>query len=192
MSWVSQNVHSFTFRVFQHLYLSSLESIYTHNHLTADLIEFFRPILVNGINKQEKREWEWLHCAFLCLWMNEKDLLFVSYGQITGNSWWQWVREVALPVPDSSLHAHWYNLSPLGMAVRYLSTWLGKVLVVSFCSCLDVTAISMDMGEALKVSMALTAVSIPNCECVLVLVYWRVYEHHFCMIKLVCTYTVVH
>ena len=33
------SVHSFSLESFYHLYLSSLEHVHTHNHLTADLIE---------------------------------------------------------------------------------------------------------------------------------------------------------
>jgi SulP family sulfate permease len=40
------------------------------------------------------------------------------------------------------------------------------VLVVSFSSCLDVAAISMDMGEALEVNTELTTVGISNRESV--------------------------
>ena len=82
-----------------------------------------------------------------------------------------WVGEVAPPVPVTDLFTlvditkvHW------GMALRCLSTWLGMVLVVSFSSCLDVAAISMDMGEALEVNTELKTVGISNRECVL-LVY---------------------
>jgi hypothetical protein len=38
------------------------------------------------------------------------------------------------------------------------------VFVVSFASCLDVAAISMDMGEALDVNAELMTVGISNCE----------------------------
>ena len=42
--------------------------------------------------------------------------------------------------------------------------FLGMVFVVSFSSCLDVAAISMDMGEALDVNNELKTVGISNCE----------------------------
>lgn len=74
---------------------------------------------------------------------------------------------MAPPVPVTDLFTlvditkvHW------GMALRCLSTWLGMVLVVSFSSCLDVAAISMDMGEALEVNTELTTVGISNRESV--------------------------
>ena len=40
----------------------------------------------------------------------------------------------------------------------------GMVFVVSFSSCLDVAAISMDMGEALDVNNELMTVGISNCK----------------------------
>ena len=49
------------------------------------------------------------------------------------------------------------------------STWVGMVFVVSFASCLDVAAISMDMGEALDTNKELTTVGICNCESV----FWK-------------------
>ena len=41
-------------------------------------------------------------------------------------------------------------------------TWAGMVFVVSFSSCLDVAAISMDMGEALETNTELVTVGISN------------------------------
>lgn len=45
-----------------------------------------------------------------------------------------------------------------------LPTWAGMVFVVSFSSCLDVAAISMDMGEALDVNKELMTVGFSNCK----------------------------
>ena len=42
--------------------------------------------------------------------------------------------------------------------------WPGMVFVVSFSSCLDVAAISMDMGEALDTNKELMTVGISNCK----------------------------
>jgi MFS superfamily sulfate permease-like transporter len=47
---------------------------------------------------------------------------------------------------------------------KIFSTWVGMVFVVSFASCLDVAAISMDMGEALDTNKELTTVGICNRE----------------------------
>lgn len=41
-------------------------------------------------------------------------------------------------------------------------TWVGMVFVVSFASCLDVAAISMDMGEVLDTNKELKTVGIGN------------------------------
>jgi hypothetical protein len=49
------------------------------------------------------------------------------------------------------------------------STWVGMVFVVSFASCLDVAAISMDMGEALDTNKELMTVGICNGESV----FWK-------------------
>lgn len=42
---------------------------------------------------------------------------------------------------------------------------LGMVFVVSFSSCLDVAAISMDMGEALDTNSELITIGISNFIC---------------------------
>ena len=44
------------------------------------------------------------------------------------------------------------------------STWIGMVFVVSFASCLDVAAISLDMGQALDTNKELATVGICNRE----------------------------
>lgn len=43
-------------------------------------------------------------------------------------------------------------------------TWVGMVFVVSFASCLDVAAISIDMGEPLDTNKELATVGICNCK----------------------------
>ena len=49
--------------------------------------------------------------------------------------------------------------------IRYIfGTWIGMVFVVSFASCLDVAAISLDMGEALDTNKELATVGICNCK----------------------------
>ena len=75
-----------------------------------------------------------------------------------------WVGPVAPPVPVSDL----IRLVDLSL-VRWdlvgdiLWTWVGMIFVVSFASCLDVAAISMDMGEALDTNRELATVGICNC-----------------------------
>ncbi|CAB9521784.1 solute carrier family 26 [Seminavis robusta] len=74
-----------------------------------------------------------------------------------------WVGQVAPPVPVSDLFklidlelVHW------SLATEILPTWCGMVFVVSFASCLDVAAISIDMGEALDTNHELATVGICN------------------------------
>lgn len=76
-----------------------------------------------------------------------------------------WVGEVSPPVPVSDL---FHQLQFSWSAIRWdlineiLYTWVGMVFVVSFASCLDVAAISMDMGEALDTNQELKTVGICN------------------------------
>jgi hypothetical protein len=76
-----------------------------------------------------------------------------------------WVGTVAPSVPVGDLfqlvdfsQVRW-DLIP-----KILPTWVGMVFVVSFASCLDVAAISMDMGEALDTNRELKTVGLCNCE----------------------------
>jgi SulP family sulfate permease len=74
-----------------------------------------------------------------------------------------WVGEINPPVPVSDL----FQLVTVS-AIRWdlineiMFTWVGMVFVVSFASCLDVAAISMDMGEALDTNKELSTVGICN------------------------------
>jgi len=95
-------------------------------------------------------------CAFYCiLWVLGLELADArKYG---------WIGEVTEPVPVTDLFnlvdlskVHWNLVAPC------FSTWIGMVFVVSFSSCLDVAAISMDLGEALDVNKELTTVGISN------------------------------
>ena len=74
-----------------------------------------------------------------------------------------WIGESSPPVPASDLltlidfrKVHW------NLAMDCFSTWIGMVFVVSFSSCLDVAAISLDMGVPLDVNTELTTVGISN------------------------------
>ncbi|KAL7542533.1 hypothetical protein ACHAXR_011871 [Thalassiosira sp. AJA248-18] len=74
-----------------------------------------------------------------------------------------WVGETSPPVPVSDL----FQLVDFGkvrwdLVTEIIPTWAGMVFVVSFSSCLDVAAISMDMGEALDVNNELMTVGISN------------------------------
>lgn len=74
-----------------------------------------------------------------------------------------WVGEVAPPVPFSDLFKLVdFNCVKWRLATKCLATWTGMVFVVSFASCLDVAAISMDMGEALDTNKELATVGICN------------------------------
>ena len=74
-----------------------------------------------------------------------------------------WVGDVAPPVPVTDLFGlvdfgkvRWDLIGEIGW------TWVGMVFVVSFASCLDVAAISMDKGEALDTNRELATVGIGN------------------------------
>ncbi|GKY96837.1 hypothetical protein MPSEU_000642900 [Mayamaea pseudoterrestris] len=74
-----------------------------------------------------------------------------------------WVGEVSPPVPVTDLFqlvdftlVRWDLVQSIGW------TWVGMVFVVSFASCLDVAAISMDKGEALDTNRELATVGIGN------------------------------
>jgi len=61
-----------------------------------------------------------------------------------------WVGETSPPVPVQDLfHLIDFGKVRWDLCKEIIPTWLGMVFVVSFSSCLDVAAISMDMGEAL-------------------------------------------
>ena len=74
-----------------------------------------------------------------------------------------WVGKSSPSVPASDLlllvdfHKVRWDLSK-----DLISTWAGMVFVVSFSSCLDVAAISMDMGESLDTNNELMTVGISN------------------------------
>ena len=66
---------------------------------------------------------------------------------------------------DKSINASCLNiLSSMIDLITFFYIFLGMVFVVSFSSCLDVAAISMDMGQALDTNNELMTVGISNCE----------------------------
>jgi MFS superfamily sulfate permease-like transporter len=76
-----------------------------------------------------------------------------------------WVGAVAPPVPVGDLFSLVdFSLVRWDLIGDIFPTWIGMVFVVSFASCLDVAAISMDMGEALDTNKELTTVGIGNCK----------------------------
>lgn len=76
-----------------------------------------------------------------------------------------WVGPVAPSVPVGDLfHLVDFRLVRWDLIPKILPTWIGMVFVVSFASCLDVAAISIDMGEALDTNRELATVGLCNCE----------------------------
>ena len=74
-----------------------------------------------------------------------------------------WVGESSPSVPASDLlRLVDFNNIRWDLGKELISTWAGMVFVVSFSSCLDVAAISMDMGEALDTNNELMTVGISN------------------------------
>eukprot|EP00523_Entomoneis_sp_CCMP467_P017901 CAMPEP_0168807570 /NCGR_PEP_ID=MMETSP0726-20121227/2123_1 /TAXON_ID=265536 /ORGANISM="Amphiprora sp., Strain CCMP467" /LENGTH=873 /DNA_ID=CAMNT_0008859497 /DNA_START=97 /DNA_END=2715 /DNA_ORIENTATION=- len=74
-----------------------------------------------------------------------------------------WVGQVAPPTPIQDVVSLIdFSLVQWSLIGEILWTWAGMVFVVSFASCLDVAAISMDMGEALDTNRELATVGICN------------------------------
>jgi MFS superfamily sulfate permease-like transporter len=74
-----------------------------------------------------------------------------------------WVGQSSPSVPASDLlRLVDFNNIRWDLGKELISTWAGMVFVVSFSSCLDVAAISMDMGEALDTNNELMTVGISN------------------------------
>jgi len=90
-------------------------------------------------------------------------VIFATGTGIEGSREGGWVGEEMPPVPVTDLFrlidfslVHWRLVS------KCVATWVGMVFVVSFASCLDVAAISMDMGEALDTNKELATVGACN------------------------------
>jgi len=84
----------------------------------------------------------------------------ISMGEARDNGW---VGEVSPPVPVRDLlHLVDFNLVHWNLVGSCIGTWVGMVFVVSFASCLDVAAISMDMGEALDTNKEMVTVGVSN------------------------------
>ena len=76
-----------------------------------------------------------------------------------------WLGQKSPPIPAQDVFGliHFARVD-WSLIKQILPTWAGMVFVVSFSSCLDVAAISMDMGEALDVNNELVTVGFSNCE----------------------------
>jgi MFS superfamily sulfate permease-like transporter len=96
-------------------------------------------------------------------------VIYVTGLHIEGAREYGWVGQVSPPVPVSDLLALVdFSLVRWDLVLDILATWTGMVFVVSFASCLDVAAISMDMGEALDTNKELATVGICNCKNVMI------------------------
>jgi sulfate permease, SulP family len=74
-----------------------------------------------------------------------------------------WVGQVAPSVPvEDLLKLVDFSLVDWSLIGGLFPTWVGMVFVVSFASCLDVAAISMDMGEPLDTNKELKTVGYCN------------------------------
>lgn len=68
-----------------------------------------------------------------------------------------WLGEYQIPARFREQHL-------VSHVLTFIDVVLGMTFVVSFSSCLDVAAISMDMGQALDTNNELMTVGISNCE----------------------------
>lgn len=92
-------------------------------------------------------------------------IIFATGTGLEGARQGNWVGEVAPPVSISELIGLVdFSLVRWDLVGSILWTWVGMIFVVSFASCLDVAAISMDMGEALDTNRELATVGICNCK----------------------------
>jgi SulP family sulfate permease len=74
-----------------------------------------------------------------------------------------WVGEVSPTVQfGDMLHLVDFNLVHWSLVTKCIGTWVGMVFVVSFASCLDIAAVSMDMGEALDTNKEMVTVGASN------------------------------
>jgi MFS superfamily sulfate permease-like transporter len=74
-----------------------------------------------------------------------------------------WVGETSPSVPISDLlHLIDFRQVRWDLISQVIPTWCGMVFVVSFASCLDVAAISIDMGQPLETNRELATVGVCN------------------------------
>ncbi|KAL7521590.1 hypothetical protein ACHAWX_006272 [Stephanocyclus meneghinianus] len=74
-----------------------------------------------------------------------------------------WVGEVSASVQfNDLLHLVDFSLVRWSLVTKCIGTWVGMVFVVSFASCLDIAAVSMDMGEALDTNKEMVTVGTSN------------------------------
>lgn len=74
-----------------------------------------------------------------------------------------WIGEETPPVePKELLHLVDFNLVHWSMIKKCIGTWVGMVFVVAFASCLDIAAVSMDMGKPLDTNKEMVTVGASN------------------------------
>lgn len=92
-------------------------------------------------------------------------VIFGTGAGLEGARAGKWVGQIAPPVPVQDLfELVEFSLVRWDLVGEVIWTWVGMVFVVSFASCLDVAAISMDKGEALDTNRELATVGIGNCK----------------------------
>ena len=90
-------------------------------------------------------------------------LLYAMGSSMDGARSFGWIGKESSPVSATDVFSL-LNIEKIrwDLIGSIIPTWAGMVFVVSFSSCLDVAAISMDMGEALETNAELVTVGISN------------------------------
>lgn len=92
-------------------------------------------------------------------------ILYITNTSMDNARDYGWIGATAPSVPITDLFTLVdFKLVKWELITDLFPTWVGMVFVVSFASCLDVAAISMDMGEALDTNKELATVGIGNCK----------------------------
>ena len=74
-----------------------------------------------------------------------------------------WIGEETPPVsPKELLHLVDFKLVHWSMIKKCMGTWVGMLFVVAFASCLDIAAVSIDMGKPLDTNKEMVTVGASN------------------------------
>lgn len=74
-----------------------------------------------------------------------------------------WIGEETPPVsPKELIHLVDFNLVHWSMIRECMGTWVGMLFVVAFASCLDIAAVSIDMGKPLDTNKEMVTVGAAN------------------------------
>jgi len=74
-----------------------------------------------------------------------------------------WIGEETPPVaPKELIHLVDFNLVHWSMIKKCMGTWVGMLFVVAFASCLDIAAVSIDMGKPLDTNKEMVTVGASN------------------------------